>query len=170
MRFDLNDDAIPPHAIGRPLTLVASDTSVRILDGSMEIARHIRSYDRHQPVLDPAHQEAVLQIKRKAYHATPGGRLEQAVPESKPLLDLAFAQGESAGHQTALWLHLLEQYGAAALRCAIVEAIQHNPPRAAAVALLLRCQPQAQALDIRPHNLETDEELAHTRDQKDDEQ
>src|SRR5450755_208338 len=31
----------------------ASDTSVRFLDGSIEIARHIRTYDRHQLVLDP---------------------------------------------------------------------------------------------------------------------
>lgn len=71
--------------------------TVRILDGSFEIARHARTYDRHQLVLDPAHQDAVLKIKRKAFHSTPGGRLEQAAPESKPLLDLAFAHGESAG-------------------------------------------------------------------------
>jgi hypothetical protein len=183
VRFDLNDYSIPPQAVGRQLTLVASDTRVRILDGSLEIARHIRTYDRHQLVLDPAHQEAVLQIKRKAYHSTPGGRLEQAVPESKTLLDLAFAQGESAGHQTALLMKLLEQYGAAALRRAIVEAIQHNTPRAASVAFLLRRQsrstppaldlsrhPQAQSLDVRPHDLETYDELARTRDTDNDEQ
>jgi transposase len=183
VRFDLNDYSIPPQAVGRQLTLVASDTRVRIIDGSLEIARHIRTYDRHQLVLDPAHQEAVLQIKRKAYHSTPGGRLEQAVPESKTLLDLAFAQGESAGHQTALLMKLLEQYGAAALRRAIVEAIQHNTPRAASVAFLLRRQPrstppaldlsrhpQAQSLDVRPHDLETYDELARTRDTYNDEQ
>ncbi len=96
VRFDLNDYSIPPEAVGHPLTLVASDITVRILDGSFEIARHARTYERHQLVLDPAHQEAVLKIKRKAFHSTPGGRLEQAVPESKTLLDLAFAQGESA--------------------------------------------------------------------------
>ena len=84
VRFDLNDYSIPPEAVGRQLTLVASDVTVRILDGSFEIARHHRTYDRHQLVLDPAHQEAVLKIKRKAFHSTPGGRLEQAVPESKP--------------------------------------------------------------------------------------
>src|SRR5438876_2269047 len=83
VRFDLNDYSIPPQAVGRQLTLLASDTSVRILDGSVEIARHVRSYDRHQPVLDPAHQQAVLKSKRKAFHSTPAGRLEQAVPESK---------------------------------------------------------------------------------------
>ena len=180
MRFDLNDYSIPPQAIGRQLTLVASDTSVRILDGAIEIARHIRTYDRHQLVLDPAHREAVLQIKRKAFHSTPGGRLEQAVPESKTLLDLAFAQGESAGYQTAHLLRLLEQYGAAALRRAIVEALQRNTPRA---AFLLRRQPratplvldlsrhpEAQSLDVRPHDLETYDELARTRDTDDDEQ
>src|SRR5436853_531468 len=83
-----------------------------------------RTNDRHQLVLDPAHQDAVLKIKRKAFHSTPGGRLEQAVPESKTLLDLAFANGESAGAQTAQLMKLLEQYGAAALRRAIAEALQ----------------------------------------------
>src|SRR5215210_2185072 len=61
--------------------------------------------------------------KRKAFHSTPGGRLEQAVPESKALLDLAFAHGESAGAQTAQLMKLLEKYGAAALRRAIAEAL-----------------------------------------------
>src|SRR5215212_5801994 len=96
IHFDLNDYSIPPDAVARPLTLVASDTTVRLLDGAVEIARHARTYDRNHQVLDPAHREALLKIKRKAFHGTPGGRLEQAVPESKILLDLAFAQGESA--------------------------------------------------------------------------
>jgi transposase len=184
VRFDLNDYSIPPEAVGRQLTLVASDITVRILDGSFEIARHARTYDRHQLVLDPAHQDAVLKIKRKAFHSTPGGRLEQAVPESKTLLDLAFAQGESAGAQTAQLMKLLEQYGATALRRAILEALQRGTPRASSVAFLLRRQPrstplsldlshhpQAQSLDIRPHDLETYDELARTQDtDNDDEQ
>jgi hypothetical protein len=153
---------------------------VRIVDGSIEIARHTRSYDRHQLVLDPAHQEAVLKIKRKAFRSAPSGRLELAVPESKALLDLAFAQGESAGAQTAQLTKLLEEYGATALRRAVVEALQRNTPRASSVAFLLRRQPrptlvaldlshhpQAQSLDIRPHDLETYDELARTQDNSD---
>ena len=183
VRFDLNDYSIPPEAVGRQLTLVASDITVRILDGSFEVARHARTYDRHQLVLDPAHQEAVLKIKRKAFHSTPGGRLEQAVPESKTLLDLAFANGESAGAQTAQLMKLLEQYGAAALRRAVIEALERNTPRASSVAFLLRRQPratplsldlshhpQAQLLDIRPHDLETYDELARTQDTDNDQQ
>jgi len=181
VRFDLNDYSIPPQAVGRQLTLLASDTSVRILDGSVEIARHVRSYDRHQPVLDPAHQQAVLKSKRKAFHSTPAGRLEQAVPESKTLLDQAFALGESAGHQTAHLMKLLDQYGAAAFRRAIAEALERKTPRASSVAFLLRRQPrspllavdlsrhpQAQSLDVRPHDLETYDELA--RNKNNDEQ
>jgi transposase len=177
VRFDLNDYSIPPEAVRRPLTLVASDTTVRILDGIAEIACHRRTYDRQKQVLDPSHQEAVLKVKRKAYHATPAGRLEQAVPESKTLLDLAFAQGESAGSQTAQLLKLLDEYGPAALRRAIVEALERNTPRACSVAFLLRRQsrprrvlldlshhPQAQSIDVRPHDLETYDELARTED------
>jgi transposase len=179
VRFDLNDYSIPPEAVGRPLTLVATDTLVRILDGSAEIARHHRSYDRHQEVLEPAHQDALRKAKRKAFDATPGGRLAQAVPESKTLLDLAFSQGESAGSQTAQLLKLLNLYGAAALRNAIQEALERNTPRTSSVAFLLRRQlrsaslrlavdlsrhPEAQSIDVRPHDLETYDELARNRD------
>jgi len=153
VRFDLNDYSIPPEAVGRPLTLVASDTTVRILDGAVELARHRRSYDRQQQVLDPEHRDAVLKLKRRYFHATPAGRLEQAVPESKTLLDLAFAQGESAGSQTAQLLKLLEEYGAAALRRAILEALERNTPRASSVAFLLRRQPPPRrvAVDLSSH-------------------
>src|SRR6202795_3032191 len=153
VRFDLNDYSIPPEAVGRQLTLVATDTSVRILDGVLEIARHVRSYDRHALVLDPAHQDAVLKIKRKAFHSTPAGRLEQAAPDSKTLLDLAFAQGESAGSQTAHLMKLLDQYGAAAFRRAIAEALQRNTPRASSVAFLLRRKPRSTllAVDLSRH-------------------
>jgi hypothetical protein len=178
VHFDLNDYSIPPEAVGRPLTLVASDTDVRILDGIAEIARHHRSYDRQQFILDPAHEQALLRTKRKALQATRAGRLALAVPESDLLLERGFAQGESAASQTAQLLRLLDLYGVAALRRAIREALERNTPRVSSVAFLLRRNhrtsplpaldlsrhPEAQALDVRPHNLETYDELAHPRD------
>jgi hypothetical protein len=132
-------------------------------------------------VLDPAHAEALRRVKRKAFDATPSGRLTLAVPESEALLDQAFVQGESAGSQTAQLLKLLDLYGAAALRQAVAEALERNTPRASSVAFLLRKQrhaakataplavdlsrhPQAQAMEVRPHNLETYDELAHPSD------
>jgi hypothetical protein len=111
VRFDGNDYSIPPEAVGRELMLAASDTEVRILDGTHQIARHRRSYNRQQMVLDPAHQQALLGTKRKARESTRSGRLELAVPESAVLLERAFADGESAGHEIAHLLQLLDVFG-----------------------------------------------------------
>ena len=181
IRFDLNDYSIPPHAVGRPLTLVASDSQVRILDGTEELACHHRFYDRGQLVLDPTHQQELLQEKRKARSSTPGGRLEQAVPESGALLETAFARGESTHSQTAQLLKLLDTYGPAELREAIREALEHGTPRVSSVAFLLRKyqrsrqrrapapvdlsqHPELAALDMQPQNLEVYDELTKQDD------
>jgi hypothetical protein len=115
-----------------------------------------------------------------AFDATPGGRLVLAAPESKTLIDLAFAQGESAGSQTSQLLKLLEVYGPSALRRAINEALERNTPRASSVAFLLRRQQrsapspiavdlsrhlEAQAVEVRPHDLETYDELCRNDEQ-----
>jgi hypothetical protein len=44
--------------------LAVSQSTIRILDGQQEIARHRRSYDHHQSILDPAHQDELLKQKR----------------------------------------------------------------------------------------------------------
>ena len=177
VRFDLNDYSIPPETVGRALTLVASDTTVRILEGAGEIARHRRSYDRHRLIEDPVHKEALLQEKRKAAGSTPSGRLVHAVPESEALLDAAFQRGESAARQTAQLLELFDYYGAEELRAAVREALDNHTPRATSVAFILRKRrrslhhrpplpvdltrrPDLADLYVQPHNPETYDELS----------
>lgn len=181
VRFDLNDYSIPPAAVGRQLNIAASEATVRILDGSQEIARHRRSYDRRQQVLDPAHQEELLKEKRKAFASVRGGRLAQAVPESEALLDAAFKRGESAGSQKTQLLNLLELYGAAELRAAVCEALERKTPRASSVAFILGQRrraskrrppapvdlsrhPELENTSVTPQNLETYDELAKDDD------
>jgi hypothetical protein len=74
VRFDLNDYSIPPQAVGRQLTLVASDTRVRILDGCIEIARHIRTYDRHQFPADETCVDRGHRGRLERYRALAHGR------------------------------------------------------------------------------------------------
>lgn len=96
--------------MGRQLTLAASDTQVRILDNSVEIARHIRSYDRHELVLDPAQSGGGAQKQAQSPPLYTWRRvLNKPVPESKTLLDLALTQGESAGIQTSQLMKLLDE-------------------------------------------------------------
>lgn len=137
VRFDLNDYSVPPQALGRALTLVASPTTVRLLDGATEIASHRRSYDRHEQIEDSAHRQALLEQKRKALGSTASGRLAALVPESQAFLQAAFERGESAARLTAPLLRLLDDYGVAELSAALREALQQQTPRLSSVAFIL---------------------------------
>ncbi len=187
VRFDRNDYSIPPEAVGRTLTLLATPTTVRLLDGSIEIARHRRSYDRGQRINDPAHIQAVLASKQKALAATAGGRLAAAIPLAARFLDAAFQRGESAAAQTAQLLRLVDDYGAAAVAAAVAESLQRDTPRASAVALLLQqrqrasgrrpllpvrlsTRPELEALVVPNPQLETYDELSDPEDDPDDSQ
>jgi hypothetical protein len=178
LRFDLNSYSIPPDAIGKPLVLAASESTIRILHGEKEIARHRRSYGRHEFILDPAHQEALLREKRKALGSTRGGRLAQAVPETEALLEAAFALGESAARQTTQLLELLEFYGPTELRAAVREALERKTPRASSVSFILNKRrrsrnrpvlphvdlshrPELENLTVTPQDLETYDDLAN---------
>jgi hypothetical protein len=123
--------------LGRALTLVASPTTVRLLDGSIELAAHRRSYDRNQLIEDPVHRKALLERKRRALGSTRSTRLAALVPESQAFLQAAFERGESARRLTARLLRLLDDYGAQELAAAIREALDRNTPRLSSVAFIL---------------------------------
>lgn len=137
VRFDRNDYSIPPSAVGRPLTLVASDCRIRIFDHATLVADHTRSWDRGHLACDPAHEQALLVEKRRALGSTAGGRLATVLPESEAFLEAAFRRGESAARQTLALLHLLDEYGPAELQLAVREALERDTPRASSVAVLL---------------------------------
>lgn len=177
VRFDLNYYSIPPEAVGRTLTLVASDTQVRLLDGPRVLATHRRSYDRNQMIVDPAHEEALLALKRRALGATPSGRLVSAAPEVEQLLEAAVARGEPASTQTTQLIHLLDDYGPEEFNAAVTEAITRGTPRASSVAYILSQRhrqkrsrglppvslthrPELEDLHIKPHDPETYDDLA----------
>ena len=153
VRFDLNDYSIPPSAVGKHLTLVANPWWVRLLDGGQEIARHRRSYDRHQRIDDRCHLEQLLEEKRKALGATATGRLAQMVPSAGELLDAAFARGESAAAQARQLQKLLEEYPAAEVEAAVHEALQRQTPRASSVAFILNRRHRGNQHQVRPVDL-----------------
>jgi len=162
VRFDLNDYSIPPSAIGRALNLLASPCLIRILDGATEIARHCRSWDRHQVIEDPAHRQALLEEKRRALGSSPSGRLRMAVPESETLLEEAFRRGESMGRSTTQLLQLLDDYGAEELRSAIRLALERATPRVSSVSYILNQRRRSKQLRaLPPVELHRRPDLAH---------
>ncbi len=180
--FDGNQYSIPRAGVGRPLTLIASDRLVRILDGEHEIARHRRSYERRRRIEVEAHILELLAEKRRARGSVASQRLLAAVPESEAFLEAAFARGESAAAQTGRLLELLDRYGAKELRAAITEALEHRTERASSVAYLLERRrraskarllppvdltrrPDLAEFHVQPHSAETYDELSSQSDE-----
>src|SRR5262249_33392051 len=122
VRFDLNDYSIPSTLVRRPLTLIASESLVRIVDVDTEIARHARSYDRGRKVADRAHLEQLADDKRRASELRGRDRLTSMCSRADALLEQVALRGGHLGGTTTRLLHLLDREGAPALDAAIGEA------------------------------------------------
>jgi transposase len=170
IRFDGNDYSIPHPLVHRPLTLVASDAVVRILDGATEVARHARSYDRQQRIEDAAHLAALGAEKRHAHDLRGRDRLRQACPQAAAFLEALAARGHPLASETTRLLRLLDQVGGPALDAALAETLARGASSAASVAhvleqrrrarrqpppldLVLPADPRVRDLRVTPHAL-----------------
>ena len=137
VRFDLNDYSVPHTHVRRTLTVLADESSVRVLDGASEIARHARCWDSGQRIEIEAHVQRLVEHKRAARAHRACDRLAQAVPASAVLLQRAGVRGDNLGSITATLMRLLQRWGAAALQAAITEALARDVPHPNAVRLAL---------------------------------
>jgi transposase len=137
VRFDLNDYSIPHTLVRRPLTLVASETEVRILDGEAEVARHARSYDRARRVEAPAHIAELAREKRRAHELRGRDLLRSVCKHADAMLAALAERGDNIGGHTARLMQLLERYGAADLDRALREALDRGALGAASVVHIL---------------------------------
>ena len=185
VRFDRNDYSIPHMYVQRTLTVVASASEVRVLDGAAVIAAHPRSYDKGKQVEDEDHIAALTASKRQARQHRGTDRLAQAAPNSAELLTRAAERGDNLGSITAALLRLLDRYGAAELEAGIAEALVRGVPHPNAVRLALerrreqRDQPpplpialpankRVRDLVVSPHKLDDYDQLqAHQEDTDD---
>lgn len=169
-RFDLNEYSVPPKHVRTTLTVMASQETVRILDGGNEVARHPRSWNKGQQVEDEAHIAALVDAKRAAGKERGQNRLRVAVPSSAQLLKEAGDRGDSLRSLVRSLQRLLDEYGAAELELACVEALERGVPHDNAVrqslerrreerqlppalALALPNNERARNLTVRTHTL-----------------
>jgi transposase len=137
IRFDLNDYSIPSTLTERPLTLAASETEVRILNGNECVARHARAYDRGRRVEDREHLDALADEKQRASELRGRDRLRSSCPRADAFLEQVAARSGHLGGTTTRLLHLLDRYDARALDAAIAEALVRGAISAEAVAHVL---------------------------------
>jgi transposase len=170
IRFDGNDYSIPHTLVRRPLTLVAAEHTVRLLDGTTDVARHPRSYDRGQRIEDDAHLAALVAEKHHAHELRGRDRLRHACPQAEAFLEALAIRGHPLASETTRLLRLLDQVGAPALDAALAEAHARGAISAASVAhvleqrrrarrplplieIVLPADPRVRDLRVTPHAL-----------------
>jgi transposase len=171
VRFDLNDYSVPHTHVRTTLVVIASLSSVRIVDGTQVIATHMRSWDRGQQIEIPEHIDALVQQKTRARRGRALNRLTRAVPSAEKLLILAAERGGNLGNITARLLATLDAVSAAELESAVAEAVARDTPHLGAVRQILDVQraargqpaaivprfstrhPRAGEVVVQPHDL-----------------
>jgi hypothetical protein len=170
VRFDLNDYSIPSTLTRRTLTLVASETHVRVLDGAAEVARHARSYDRGRKIEIREHLEVLAAAKQRAAELRGRDRLTASCPRAASLLEQVALRGGHLGGTTSRLLRLLDRYDAREIDRAIGEALARGAASAEAVAhvldqrrradhapplveVILPDDPRIRDLHVTPHSL-----------------
>jgi transposase len=137
VRFDSNDYSIPHTLVKKPLTLVASETRVRVLDGTEEVASHPRSFEKGRTLEQPGHLAALADAKARAHELRGRDLLRASCQQAEGFLAALAQRDLSLSHHTVQLLKLLELHGARALDEALAEALRKGAVSAPAVAHLL---------------------------------
>ena len=121
----------------RPLTLLASATTVRVVDGADEMARHARSYDTGQTIEDAAHVAGLVAATRQAKSleavTASGSRCRRS-----PRCSSGSPRGASRSGSTSIrLLALLDDYGPAELAAAVARGLERGALGAGTIAHIL---------------------------------
>jgi transposase len=186
IRFDGNDYSLPHTHVRRVLTVIATSIEVCIHDSATVIARHRRCYDKGRQIEDESHIKELEINKKQSRQHRGQNRLAASAPSSLALLNQAAEQGYNLRATTHSLLQLLDNYGAAELEIAIIEALSKNIPHPNAVQITLekrreeREQPppislalhndkRVRELVIRPHDIKNYDQLYITQENDDNE-
>ncbi len=162
VRLDTNRYSVPALYARRTLTLVADNRLVRLVDGAEEVARHERSWGRHQTLEAREHRVALLAEKRKARDLKGRDRLRVEVPEIVALLERWVDAGRNIGSMIGFTIKLLDAYGAAVLRGVVADMLARGVHDRGAMAILCEQTRKRQAgpaptmIELGAHVVERD--------------
>lgn len=111
VRVDRNDYSVPPAYVSRSVTVLASPDIIRVVDGLDEVARHQRSYERHQTFTDRAHLAALRAERQNGYGASGIEPLQQRIPSVRQFAEASVAQGASLSSVIRTIEELADTYG-----------------------------------------------------------
>lgn len=137
VRFDRNDYSVPFQYTRQTLSVIASEDTVRIVQGPHIIATHPRSFAVGTQVEDPKHIQDLLEHKRHARKHRGIDYLRHAAPATEAFLHLVAQQGRPLGAMVTGLLRLLDTVGPDALNAALLRATEAGTPHLGALRQLL---------------------------------
>jgi transposase len=135
VRLDTNRYSVPHRFAGKTLTLVASDTALRLLDGASQIAAHERCWGKHQWLENPEHRAELTSEKRAARALKGRDRLRAEIPNIDAMLERWMHLGRNLGSMVTRTLRLLDDYGGAILREVITQMLEQGTHDPGAIAM-----------------------------------
>jgi hypothetical protein len=173
VRFDLNDYSVPHTYVRRPVVVLATLQTVRIVvDAATVIATHARSFSKGEQIEKAEHIQALVDFKRSAGHHRGLDRLHHACAHAAAFFTAVAERSGNLGATTTGLTRLLDLYGAAELDAALAAALASHAPHLAAVRQLLEQKrhagkqpppvavalppdPRVRDIVVEPHDLAT---------------
>lgn len=170
VRYDTNRYSVPPDCVGRALTIVATETEIRVERDGVEVARHRRSWGRKEVIDDPAHLGALAEHKRRGRELKGREWVLSQLPAAQAIYEHLLKTNARLGPQTVRLIELLDSHGVDRVSVALDRAIERGTLSADSVAYLLEKQlrstpqplrtrptwdrPELDGLTVNQHNLE----------------
>ena len=172
VRLDSNTYSVPFEFVGKSVFLRADDRTVRVLCDGVEIARHVRSWDRRHHVEDPAHAQKLIDRRKAARGIKRKDRLAELCPAARIYLQAVARRRIRLDHEIDKLLRLIDLYGEADIVVAFAQAVAQKTFGARYVRALcdqarfargqgeppepvITGNPLADDLVVEPHPMET---------------
>jgi transposase len=150
--LDTNRYSVPAEYAGSMLTLKTYPDRLCIYHHEKLIARHVRSYDRHQDFEDPDHPRALLAQRKKARDQKIYMRFIAISPRAESYYRQLEQRRMNPHHHVRKIVALSDIYGAEAVAAAMQDAFVYQAFSSEYIANLLeqrkRIRPQPSALQL----------------------
>jgi transposase len=162
IHFDGNRYSMPPQLIDKTVMVRADAQQVRVISEGVEVARHVRSYDRRQLVQLHDHRLEALKMRQRLYAREVEDTFD-ALGEVARLfhLELCRRPVRTSVHLRRL-LHLVHLYGRQEVVAALTKAHEYQTYDAAYVETILLQERRRRELpsptQVRPRRIELIEE------------
>ena len=137
VRYEGNRYSVPPALVGKPVTLRANASQVRIIDAGQEVTRHPRCYERGQLIVRNEDRLAAVKLRRRRRASECEEEFDALGPLAREFhLKLLSMPVKTTVHLRRL-LALVRLYGRQDVLAAIVRALEYKIHDAAYVEALL---------------------------------